>query len=98
MLAGSRPGRRRTTGESRFWGALVGRVMRRPWISIALAGGLLLALAIPALSMRIVVTSVDDLPQDLPVIQTYNRLKAAFPKEGVTVDVVVQADNVRRGV
>ena len=90
-------GRRKTTGESRFWGPLVDRVMRRPWISIALAGGLLVALAIPALSMQIKVTSVDDLPQDLPVIQTYDRLKAAFPTEGVTADVAVQADNVRTG-
>jgi RND superfamily putative drug exporter len=91
-------GRRRSAGESRFWGGLVDRVMRRPWLSIAIAGGLLLALAIPALNLKIVVTSVDDLPQDLPVIQTYNRLKAAFPKEGVTVDVAVQADDVKSGV
>jgi uncharacterized membrane protein YdfJ with MMPL/SSD domain len=88
---------RSTTGESRFWGPLVDRVMRRPWISIALSGGLMVALAIPALSMHIVVTSVDDLPQDLPVIQTYNRLKEAFPKEGVTVDLVVEASDVRDG-
>jgi RND superfamily putative drug exporter len=90
-------GRRRPAGESRFWSGLVGRVMRRPWISIALAGGLLVALAVPALNMNVVVDSVDDLPQDLTVVKTYNRLKVAFPKEGVTVDVAVQADNVRNG-
>ena len=90
-------GRRRRAGESRFWSAIVDRVMRRPWLSIVLAGGSLVALAIPALNMKIVVTSVDDLPQDLPVIQTYNRLKDAFPKEGVTVDVAVKADDVRDG-
>ncbi len=57
--------------------------MRRPWLAIALAGGVLLALAIPALSMNIVQTSTDDLPQNLAVIKTYNRIKAAFPKEAV---------------
>ena len=90
-------GRRRGAGESRFWSATVDRVTRRPWLSIALAGGALVALSVPALNMKIVVSSVDDLPQDLPVIETYNRLKDAFPKEGVTVDVVVEADDVRGG-
>jgi len=89
--------RHRRAGESRFWSALVDRVMRRPWLAIALAGGLLLALAIPALNMRIAVTSVDDLPQDLAVIKTYDRLRDAFPAEGVTVDVAVEGKNVRAG-
>jgi uncharacterized membrane protein YdfJ with MMPL/SSD domain len=71
---------RRGAGESRFWSTIVDRVMRRPWLSIALAGGALVALAIPALNMKIVVTSTDDLPQDLEVIQTYNRLREAFPR------------------
>jgi uncharacterized membrane protein YdfJ with MMPL/SSD domain len=88
---------RRPAGQSRFWSALVNRVMRRPWLAIVLAGGVLVALAIPALNMNIAVTSVDDLPQDLPVIQTYDRLRDAFPAEGVTVDVAVQADDVRSG-
>src|SRR3954453_68827 len=42
------PGRnRRPAGQSRFWSGLVDRVMRRPWLAIALAGGFLVALAIP---------------------------------------------------
>jgi uncharacterized membrane protein YdfJ with MMPL/SSD domain len=85
---------RRRAGTSRFWSTIVDRVMRRPWLSIALAGGALVALAIPALNMKIVVTSTDDLPQDLEVIETYNRLRDTFPKEGVTVDVAVQADDI----
>ena len=87
--------RRHAERESRFWSAMVDRVMRRPWVAIVLAGGFLVALAIPAFGMNIVTGSVDDLPQNLKVVKTYDRLKAAFPKEGVTVDVAVQADNVR---
>jgi RND superfamily putative drug exporter len=71
--------------------------MRRPWLAIVLAGGLLIALAIPALSINIVQTSTDDLPQNLQVIKTYNRLRAAFPAEAVTVDVAVKGGNVRQG-
>ena len=90
-------GRRRPAGESRFWTALTGRVMRRPGLSILLAGGLLVALAIPALQMNIVTSGVDEFPQDEPVIQTYNKVKAVFPAEGVTATVVVEADDVRSG-
>src|SRR5215211_1765741 len=88
---------RRPAGESRFWSGMVNRVMRRPWLAIVLAGGFLLALAVPALNMNIAVTSVDDLPQDLAVIKAYDRLRDAFPAEGVTVDVAVKANDVHTG-
>ena len=53
--------RRCPTGQSRLWSGLVDRVMRRPWLAIVLAGGALVALAIPALNLKTVVTGVDDL-------------------------------------
>jgi RND superfamily putative drug exporter len=88
---------RRPAGESRFWTALTARVMRRPVWSIVLAGGLLVALAIPALQMKSVTSDIEDLPQGLPVIVTYDKVKAVFPAEGVTATVVVEADDVRSG-
>ena len=90
-------GRRRPAGESRFWTALTARVMRRPGLSILIAGGLLVALAIPALQMKSVTSGVDEFPQDEPVIQTYNKVKEVFPTEGVASTVVVEADDVRSG-
>jgi RND superfamily putative drug exporter len=89
--------RRRPAGESRFWAALTGRVMRRPGLSIVLAGGLLLVLAIPALQLKVVTSGPDQIPQDTPIIMTYNKVKAVFPSEGVIASVVVEADNVRSG-
>jgi uncharacterized membrane protein YdfJ with MMPL/SSD domain len=89
--------RRRPAGQSRFWTALTSRVMTRPVLAIVLAGGLLVALAIPALQLKAVTSGVNDLPQDIPVIATYNKAKAVFPAEGVTALVVVEADNVRSG-
>ena len=53
---------RRPAGESRFWSGVVRRVMRRPLLSAGLATALLVALAIPALSMNMVQTGTDDLP------------------------------------
>src|SRR5207253_868715 len=58
-------------------------------------GGLLIALAIPALNMKIVQTGPDDLPQDLTLIKTYNNVRETFPTEGVTIDVAVEANDVR---
>ncbi len=42
-----------TAGESRFWTGVVDRVMCRPVIAVALSGGLLVALALPALGMHV---------------------------------------------
>ncbi|MGH2851294.1 MAG: MMPL family transporter [Solirubrobacteraceae bacterium] len=43
----------RTEGDSRVWGALVARVLRRPVLAASLSGGLLVVLAIPALALRV---------------------------------------------
>ena len=88
---------RKPARESRFWGAIVSRVMRRPVVSIVLAGGLLIALAIPGLGMNAVQTGTDELPKDLPVMQTYERYTEAFPTKANAVAVVVEADDVRGG-
>ena len=88
---------RSTPKPSRFWTAVIDRVTKRPALSVALAAGALIALSIPALQMKTVVTGVDELDQSLPVIQTYNKVKEQFPANGVTASVVVEADDVRSG-
>ena len=61
----------RDDGEGRIWGAIVDRVLRRPLLSVVLAGGLLVALAAPAMQLRLaadgarVVPEVDRGDQDL---------------------------------
>ena len=84
-------------GESVLWSSIVRRVMRRPLLSAGLATALLLALAIPALSMNMVQTGTDDLPKDLPVMQTYDRFTAAFPDKTNASEVVVKSEDVRSG-
>ena len=61
------------------------------------AGALLVALAMPALGMKSVTSAVDQLPDDLPVIVTYNKVKKVFPQEGVTATVVMEVDDVKAG-
>jgi uncharacterized membrane protein YdfJ with MMPL/SSD domain len=86
--------RHKTRGESKVWGAILDRVLRRPLVSAVLAGGLLLALSIPALSMHTVNPGVTGLPRDLDVMQAYDRIDAAFPGDGVPAVTVVKAADV----
>ncbi|HEX5712964.1 MAG TPA: MMPL family transporter [Solirubrobacterales bacterium] len=88
--------RERRNGRS-AWGWVVERVMRRPAIAMVASAGVLIALAIPALSMQTVVSGAEDLPRDIPVVQTYDRINAAFPGEAAGATVVVEADDVESG-
>ena len=79
-------------GTRRVWGWVLSRVLRRPLVSIVVAGGVLLALAAPALHMNLTVTGAEDLSRkDFPVMKTYDKLTAAFPSEANGVEVVVAA-------
>jgi uncharacterized membrane protein YdfJ with MMPL/SSD domain len=86
--------RHKTHGESRVWGAILGRVLKRPVVSVVIAGGLLIALAIPALSLHTINTGAQGLPRSLPIMQTYDRIQAAFPGGPQPAVVAVQADDV----
>jgi uncharacterized membrane protein YdfJ with MMPL/SSD domain len=83
---------RRDDGEGRIWGAIISRVLKRPVVSVVLAGGLLIALAVPAYQLRTAQPSFDTFPQNLLV--TYNRMKEAFPGTEIGASVVIKAPNV----
>jgi uncharacterized membrane protein YdfJ with MMPL/SSD domain len=75
---------------SRFWPAVVDWVVRRPVLSLALGAALLVALALPALSLR--VSKPSDLAltsQHEPALATLGRIRAAFP--GASEPAVVVA-------
>lgn len=84
----------RPDGSSRIWSALVSRVMRRPGLALVVAGGSLVALAIPALGMNTKLLGTEDLPRSVPIMRTYDALTAAFPGDGGAHTVVVQAEDV----
>jgi RND superfamily putative drug exporter len=89
---------RRDDGEGQIWGAIIDRVLRRPLVSAVLAGGLLVALAVPALQLRMVQPGPDTFPQSLPAVQTYNKMQQAFPGTALPANVVVTAPNVNAPV
>jgi RND superfamily putative drug exporter len=81
-------------GESALWSRILNPVLRHPVVSVLAAGGLLVVLAIPAFSLHTANPGVETLPQDLSVIQTYNRMQDAFPGGPIPAIVAVSADDV----
>ena len=71
--------RHRNHGESRVWGWILDRVLRRPVISLVVVGRHPVALTIPALNMHTANPGTSGLPRDLAVMKVYDRIQAAFP-------------------
>jgi uncharacterized membrane protein YdfJ with MMPL/SSD domain len=86
--------RHQAKGESRVWNAILTRVLKRPLVSALLAGGLLVALCIPALGIQFKEPGFDGYSRSQPVIQTYDRLDAAFPGGAVPATTVIKAKDV----
>ena len=86
--------RKHAAGESRFWRFVLDRILRRPLLALCLGGGLLFAATIPILSMHTKLPSFTDMPRNLPIVQTYHDLIAAFPGAPTPAELVVSAPGV----
>src|ERR671925_24410 len=80
--------------ESRVWGFVITRSMRRPAIAVALSTALLVVLALPVLNIHTKLLSFTDLPKSLSIVKTYDTIQASFPGTQDPAHVVVKADNV----
>ena len=76
-----------------MWTAIINGVLRRPVVSAVAATAFLVALAIPAFGMKTTQMGASDLPQDIPVMQTYKRINKAFPFENNQATVVIKSDS-----
>ncbi|MFI9819401.1 MMPL family transporter [Streptomyces sp. NPDC052013] len=89
--------KRRTSGsnDSRFWRAVLDRVLARPVLAVVVATGALLAVAAPAVGMKTQNLTLDqEFGDSLPIVQTYNRVNDAFPGGSEPAEVVVKADDI----
>ena len=84
------------SGESRMWNAILTPVLKHPLVSAIAATALLLALAVPALELKTANSGTSDLPRDLAVMQTYDRMQAEFPGGEIPAVVVVRGDGIDR--
>ncbi|BBB00830.1 putative integral membrane protein [Actinacidiphila reveromycinica] len=88
-------GGRTADDGSRFWRTVLRPVLRHPKAATLVAGGALVALAIPALSMHTAnLSTQQELGDGLPVIKTYEHIEAAFPGGPDPAHVVVKADAI----
>jgi RND superfamily putative drug exporter len=87
--------KKHAASESRFWGFVLDRVLRRPVVFIVLFAGLLLLCATPALNMHTKLPSFTDMPKNMPIVQTYKAVIAAFPGAPTPASVVIRAQTIR---
>jgi hypothetical protein len=85
---------RRRQRPDGVWSRIVERVLRRPVLSAIISGGILVALAIPALGMHISMPGTESLSRDIPAVRSSDRIQAAFPSQSTPVTVVVKAHDV----
>jgi uncharacterized membrane protein YdfJ with MMPL/SSD domain len=86
---------RRPTGGSAVWGAILGRVLKRPGLSVLGSVTFLLVLATPVIGIHTEQLSLDKLlPQHASIMQSYHRITAAFPGGPSPARVVVTTSDV----
>ena len=84
----------RPAEESRVWGAVLDRTLRRPALTALVSAGVLLLLAAPAARIHTATPSATDVPRSIPAIATYERIQHVFPGGGAPAIVVVEAADV----
>jgi uncharacterized membrane protein YdfJ with MMPL/SSD domain len=96
-------GRASAGAESPFWGRIVRAVMRRPVVSLVTAVALLLAAAVPFLSLETGTAGISTLPERFESRQGFELLNREFPGQTtdpvlIVVDGDAQSEGVQRGV
>ncbi|MGW0831912.1 MMPL family transporter [Streptomyces prunicolor] len=86
---------RRGNGQSRFWTAVLHRVLAKPLVSVLVATGALLAIAAPAVGMKTENLTLDqEFGNSLPIVGTYDRVNDAFPGGSEPAEVIVKAKDI----
>ncbi len=83
---------RSTGGESRVWGAVLDRVLRRPLVSAITAGAVLLALAAPAFMLRTAQTSMEQV--NIPEVAPAQHFQQAFGNGNDPARVAIKSADV----
>ena len=88
------------TGGSKIAHRIIGPVSRYPWVALAIMAVLFGALAAPAASMSLKMTTVDDYPRSLSSMQALDDTREAFPGSKSSANVVLEGEpeQVRQAV
>ncbi|MFD9219397.1 MMPL family transporter [Streptomyces sp. NPDC060064] len=84
-----------TNSGSRVWNRVLGGVLKRPAVSLVVAAGALVAIALPALGMKTQNLTLDqEFGDSVPIVATYVRINEAFPGGADPAEVIVKADDI----
>jgi putative drug exporter of the RND superfamily len=80
--------------ESRIWGYVITKSMRRPAIAVGISTMVLVVLTLPVLGLHTKLLSFTDLPKSLSIVKTYDTIQTSFPGSQDPAHLVVKADDV----
>jgi RND superfamily putative drug exporter len=81
----------RRIGTGGISGRVLAPVLQRPKTMTVVALGVLVALAAPAISMKLRPASIETLPPDIAQVQTVKRIEQSFPQQRPSLEIVVKA-------
>jgi RND superfamily putative drug exporter len=84
---------RNDAGGSRLWKAILRPTLNHPLVATVLAGGLLLALAVPAYKLHTAQSGLEALPSNAPTVDTIQRVQDAFSNGNVSPAIVAVEAN-----
>jgi RND superfamily putative drug exporter len=84
---------RNDAGGSRLWKAILRPTLKHPVVAVVLAGGLLIALALPALNLHTAQSGLEALPKNAPTVHTIQRVQDAFSNGNVAPAIVAVEAN-----
>ena len=87
---------RRPVGEGRVWSKVLTPVLRHPVVSVIAATAVLVAIALPTLSLHTSQDGAKAFPASAPTVQALDRLQAAFPTQSNPAIVAVKTDTGAR--
>jgi RND superfamily putative drug exporter len=79
---------RNDAGGSRLWKAILKPTLAHPVAAAALAGGLLIVLALPAFQLHTAQSGFEALPKSAPTVPTIQRIEKAFSNGSVSPAIV----------
>jgi RND superfamily putative drug exporter len=79
---------RNDAGGSRLWKAILKPTLKHPVAAAALAGGLLVLLALPAFGLHTSQSGLEALPKSAPTVETIQRIQNAFSNGNVAPAIV----------
>lgn len=80
----------RRIGQGGVARRVLGPVLRRPAAAVAGSLAVMIALAVPAMTLQMQRPNLETLPQDMASVSAYHDMTRAFPGSGSSVDVVVE--------